>query len=403
MTSGNLSEEPICRDDDEARSRLGGVADLFLQHDRPIAARYDDSVVQVVAGAPRVVRRARGLAPQPLALAVRTPLIATGGHLKAAFTVARDGRAFVGPHVGDLDDLLTVRAFQEQLDRYRHLFSVDPVRVACDLHPDYASTRLAERLGEPLRVQHHYAHVASVLAEHGLEPPVTGVAMDGVGLGTDGTAWGGEVLLCAGDGYERVAHLAPVPLPGGDLCAREGWRMAAAYGLAEPPPGVDPRRFELVRRLASSGAVPRTTSMGRLFDAVASLLDVCQVSSYEGEAAARLEAASDPGVSEALVLELGDNRRLFGELAGRRRRGELSSQLAAVFHNSVAGAIVRACLRTGVNKVALSGGCFQNRRLLASCIAALREAGLEPYANERVPANDGGLSLGQAWVAARCP
>jgi hydrogenase maturation protein HypF len=402
MTSGNLSEEPICCDDEEARARLRGIADRFLVHDRPIAARYDDSVVQVVAGAARVVRRARGLAPEPIAVPPGPPVVATGAHLKAAFTVARDGRAFVGPHVGDLDDLLTVQAFEEQLERYRRLFSVEPQRVACDLHPDYASTRIAERLGEPLRVQHHHAHLASVLAEHGLEPPAVGVALDGVGLGPDGTVWGGEVLLLEGASYRRLAHLAPVPLPGGDRCAREGWRMAAAYGLDRPPPGVEGRRFELVRRLAESGRVPWTSSMGRFFDAVASLLGVCQVSSYEGEAAALLEAASEPEVDEVIEVELEENRRLFAELARRHRRGEPASRLAAVFHNSVARAVVAACRRAGVGRVALSGGCFQNRRLLESCWAGLRAAGLEPYANQRVPANDGGLALGQAWVALRC-
>ncbi len=413
MTSGNLSEEPICRDDDEARERLAGVADLHLAHDRPIAARYDDSVVRWAAGAPRVVRRARGLAPSPLPLPPGPPVIATGAHLKAAFTVARGGHAFVGPHVGDLDDLLTVRSFDEGLRTYRRLFSVTStpsplegegrgggnLRVACDLHPDYASTRAAEALGDPVRVQHHHAHVASVMAEHGLTGPVCGVALDGVGLGTDGTAWGGEVLVCGVRGFERVAHLAPVALPGGDRCAREGWRMAAAYGLEAPPEGVDAARYELVRRLARSGRAPLTTSAGRLFDAVASMLGVCQVSTYEGEAAARLEAIAEPERVPAIEVELGESRRLFDELDARRRAGEPVGRLAAVFHVSLAGAVVRACQRTGHRQVALSGGCFQNRRLLESCFDGLRAAGLEPYANERVPANDGGLSLGQALVA----
>ncbi|HEY4026329.1 MAG TPA: carbamoyltransferase HypF [Candidatus Dormibacteraeota bacterium] len=404
MTSGNLSEEPICGDDEEARQRLAGVADVFLAHDRPIAARYDDSVVRVAAGRLRVVRRARGLAPEPLPFPAAPHLVATGAHLKAAFTVARDGRAFVGPHVGDLDDPLTVRSFEEGLRTYLRLFGVEPRRVACDVHPDYASTRIAERIGDPLLVQHHHAHIASVIAEHGLRGPVAGVAMDGVGLGLDGAAWGGEVLVCDGAGFERVAHLAPVPLPGGDACAREGWRMAAAYGLPEPPAGVDARRFALVRRLALSGIAPLTTSAGRLFDAVASLLGVCQVSSYEGEAAARLEAAADPAEHGLVEAALHENRRLFDVLRERRDRGEPAATLAAVFHNSLARAVVLACVQAcaeaGTEVVALSGGCFQNRRLLESCIDGLRAQGLVPYANERVPANDGGLSLGQAWVAA---
>ena len=404
MTSGNLSEEPICRDDDEARMRLAGIADVFLSHDRPIAARYDDSVVRVAAGARRVIRRARGLAPEPLPFPPAPPIVATGAHLKAAFTVARDGHAFVGPHVGDLDDVLTVGSFKEGLAAYRRLFAVAPVRVASDMHPDYASTRIAEQMGEPVRVQHHHAHVASVIAEHGLSGPVVGVAMDGVGLGTDGVAWGGEVLLCRSASFRRLAHLAAVPLPGGDLCARQGWRMAAAYGLAEAPGGVDRRKFELVRRLAQTADVALTTSAGRFFDAVASLLGVCQESSYEGEAAARLEAIAEPGERDAIEVGLAENLELFATLAARRSRGEPAARLAAVFHNSLAHAVVRECVAAsraeGTRQVALSGGCFQNRRLLESCFEGLLAAGLAPYANERVPANDGGLSLGQAMVAA---
>jgi hydrogenase maturation protein HypF len=407
MTSGNLSEEPICREDGEAQQRLSGIADVFLSHDRPIAARYDDSVVRIYAGAPRVLRRARGLAPAPLPLPPGPPVIATGAHLKAAFTVARDGQAFVGPHVGDLDDLLTVQSFEEGLSHYERMFHVLPTRVACDLHPDYASTRIAERLAgrtaaaraEPVRVQHHHAHVASVIAEHGLTGPVVGVALDGVGLGHDGSVWGGEILVCEESRYRRAAHLEPVPMPGGDLCAREGWRMAAAYGLEQPPPGVDPGRFRLVRRLALSPITPLTSSMGRLFDAVASLLGVCQLSSYEGEAAARLEAIADPAERESLELDLAGNRLLFAALAARHAQGEPADRLAAILHNSIARGVVQACLRTGLRQVALSGGCFQNRRLLESCMEGLRLAGLQPFGNERVPTNDGGLSLGQAWVA----
>ena len=397
MTSGNLSEEPICKDAEEARDRLHGIADVFLDHDRPIAARYDDSVVRVAAGAVRVIRRARGLAPEPLPIDSSAPVIATGAHLKAAFTITRNSQAFVGPHVGDLDELLTVQAYEEQLARYRRFFGVDGPTVACDLHPDYASTRIAERLGEPVRVQHHHAHIASVIAEHGLEGKVVGVALDGVGLGTDGTAWGGEVMVADGRGFERVEHLEPVPLPGGDLCAREGWRMAAAYGLEEPPVGVDPDRWELVRRLATSGRAPLTTSMGRFFDAVASLLGVCHVSTYEGEAAARLEAVADPTVAQTIEIDFQANRTLFEVLAARR--DQPAAYLAAVFHNSLACAIVEACRRTGLKRAVLSGGSFQNRRLLESCFDGLRRAGIEPYANEKVPANDGGISLGQALVA----
>lgn len=400
MTSGNVSEEPICRDDAEARERLAGVADVFLAHNRPIAARYDDSVVRWAAGASRVVRRARGLAPLPVSIPDGSQMVALGAHLKAAFTVTRDGRAFVGPHVGDLDEVLTLQSYEQGLATYRRLFRIGATAgVACDAHPDYASTRLAESLGEPVRVQHHHAHVASVIAEHGLAGPVCGVAMDGVGLGPDGTVWGGEVLIADAGGFERVAHLASVPLPGGDRCAREGWRMAAAFGVVDPPDGIDDHTYHLVWRLARSGRPVRTTSCGRLFDAVASILGVCQLSTYEGEAAARLEAACDDAPGEVMEFELEDSVGLVRELAWRHAAGVETGRLAAAFHASLAAAIVRACRRTGLDQVALSGGCFQNRRLLEACWSGLRAAGLRPYANEQVPANDGGLSLGQAMVA----
>ena len=399
MTSGNLSEEPICHEDADAAARLGGIADVILAHDRPIASRYDDSVVRWAAGAARVVRRARGLAPLPVPVPAGPHVMATGAHLKAAFTVARDGRAYVGQHVGDLDDVLTLQSFQRGLATYLRLFSIVPVRVACDAHPDYASTRVAEAIGEPVRVQHHHAHVASVMAEHGLRGAVCGVAMDGTGLGPDGTVWGGEVLVGDASRVERIGHLAPVPLPGGDRCAREGWRMAAAYGIETPPPGVDPRTYARVLQLARSGRCVTTTSCGRLFDAVAAVLGVCHVSTYEGEAAVRLEAASLAVTGDTIECELEESDRLVRELAERHAGGEPAGRLAAVFHASLARAVVRACVRSGLTDVALSGGCFQNRRLLDACVDGLRAAGLTPYANERVPANDGGLSLGQAMVA----
>ena len=399
MTSGNLSEEPIAIDNTEAEARLGEIADVFVHHDRRIAVRYDDSVVRWAAGAGRVQRRARGLAPEPIRVPVGPPVVATGAHLKAAFTVARDGRAFVGQHVGNLDELLTRGAYTTALAMYQELFDVRPLRVGCDLHPDYASTHIAEALlPEPVRVQHHHAHVASVLAEHGLTGEVAGVALDGVGLGPDGTVWGGEVMVCDALRYRRVAHLAPMSLPGGDLCARQGWRMAAAYGLEVAPPGVDARRYRLVRQLAASGRAPVTTSAGRLFDAVASLLGVLQESSYEGEAAIRLEAIASEGETEVIEVELEQSDRMFSELAARRER-EPVGKLAAMFHNSVAAAVVLACRRTGLPRAALSGGCFQNKRLLETTFTLLRDAGITPYANERVPANDGGLSLGQVLVA----
>ncbi|MDQ2960817.1 MAG: carbamoyltransferase HypF, partial [Candidatus Dormibacteraeota bacterium] len=312
MTSGNVSDEPIAAGNDEAVRRLRGIADAFLAHDRDIYARYDDSVVRVVDGEMQMVRRARGFCPLPVAVDTDTEapqVLALGAHLKNTFCILRDRRAFVGPHIGDLDHPLSLRHQDEALSTYLHLFRSTPTTVAADLHPDYASTRVAERWWQDgataVRVQHHHAHIASVMAEHGIRGAVIGVAFDGTGYGEDGSIWGGEILVCDETDYRRAGHLAPVVQPGGDRCAREGWRMAIAYlhalGLdhghvpdwwgagAEVP---DARRWRLVGRVAAAGdmaAAPVTTSAGRLFDAVASLLGVAHRSSFEASAAMRLE------------------------------------------------------------------------------------------------------------------
>ncbi len=434
MTSGNLSEEPIAKDNDEAVRRLGGIADHFLLHDRDIHARYDDSVTRVIAGEERVIRRARGHCPLPTPLEEReTEVLALGAHLKNTFCVLRDGDAFVGPHIGDLDQPLTLRHQEESLTTCLRLFGAHPSVVACDLHPDYASTSLAESraaewgTGEPVRVQHHHAHVASVMAEHGLRGRLIGVAFDGVGHGTDGGIWGGELLICDEAHFHRAGHLEPVRQPGGDLCAREGWRMAAAYlsaaGLAaETPPmwlgdaegAPDERRWRLVVRVAASPtAAPLSTSAGRLFDAVASLLGVAHRSSFEAEAAMRLEALASAidrqGIEAYPVGMAGDPLRLdtlglVRALVRDRIAGVPVELLAARFHESLAVAVSAACRnlseRTGLRRVALSGGVFQNALLLERVDGLLRKSGLEVYSNRAVPANDGGISLGQALVAA---
>ncbi len=433
MTSGNLSEEPIARDNDEALARLGGIADALLLHDRGIAARYDDSVVRVVGGEQRMIRRARGFAPLPVAVAGRAPqILAVGAHLKNTFTVLRDGRAFVGPHIGELDSPLTLEHQAETLRAYLRLFRCAPDRVVADLHPDYASTALAEAWWEQgaavVRVQHHHAHIASVMAEHALRGPVLGIAFDGVGLGPDGTLWGGEILVCDERGYERRGHIASVRQPGGDACAREGWRMAAAYlaatgrGSESVPRWMDgeaagelpaDRSWRLVSRLSVSDIAPVSTSAGRLFDAVASVLGVAHRSSYEAEAAIRLEAvarAAHAAGVEALPVTLAgdplvlDTPALVAALADRRAAGVDGAELAAVFHESLAVAVAEACIQlarqTGIRRAALSGGVFQNTLLSTRVADLLRERGLDVYTNRAVPANDGGISLGQALVGA---
>jgi hydrogenase maturation protein HypF len=432
MTSGNVTEEPIAKDNDEAVERLGHIADAFLLHDREIYARYDDSVVRVVDGTARMIRRARGYCPLPVRIDTgQEQVLALGAHLKNTFCVLNGGNAFTGPHIGDLDSPRTLGHHDEALRTYLRLFRTKPATVAADLHPDYASTRIAERWWDSgtraVRVQHHHAHIASVLAEHGLRGAVLGVAFDGVGLGPGNAIWGGEFLLCDERAYRRAGHIAPVRQPGGDACAREGWRMAIAYLAAarelgsEPPAWFDgadgvpsQRQWRLVSRLATSETAPITTSAGRLFDAVASLLGVAHVSTFEAEAAMRLEAlatsAGDLAGVEHLDISLEgeplvlDTVGLVQSLCRARQRGRPVAELAAIFHEGLARGIASMCARLstdlGVGRVALSGGVFQNALLLNRVERLLRERDLLVYTNEQVPANDGGISLGQALVAA---
>jgi hydrogenase maturation protein HypF len=435
MTSGNLSEEPIAKDNDEAVQRLGSIADSFLLHDRDIHARYDDSVVRVVDGTARMVRRARGYCPLPLRVTSSDgDVLALGAHLKNTFCVLHDGNAFTGPHLGDLDSPLTLAHEDEALCTYLRLFRSNPAIVAADLHPDYASTRAAERWWDSgaraVRVQHHHAHIASVLAEHGLRGNVIGVAFDGVGLGPDHSIWGGEFLICDERSYRRAGHITPVRQPGGDACARQGWRMAIAYlaaanALTEAPPAwfsempgaPNRRQWRLVSRLAASEVAPISTSAGRLFDAVASLIGVAQVSTFEAEAAMRLEAlaaaAGDLPAIDTWDIESGgdpivlDTAGLVERLFRERQRGRPAAMLAAMFHESLARGIAGVCARLSreleLDRVALSGGVFQNALLLARVESLLRDRDQIVYTNQQVPANDGGISLGQALVAASQP
>lgn len=432
MTSGNASEEPIARDNIEAVERLVGIADAYLLHDRDVYARYDDSVVRVVGDTPRMIRRARGYCPLPVQVAAGDDdVLALGAHLKNTFCILKNGRAFAGPHIGDLDNPHALAHHDEALRTYLRLFRSRPTTVASDLHPDYASTRLAERWWDEgareVRVQHHHAHIASVLAEHALRGNVLGVAFDGIGLGPDRSIWGGEFLLCDERSYRRAGHIAAVRQPGGDACAREGWRMAIAYLTASGVPAAAPpqwmaeaeglpdqRRWRLVSRLASTDAAPVSTSAGRLFDAVSSLLGVAHASTFEGEAAMRLEALAEASGPPETALPVGRHRGddglvldtvgLVYALGEQRRHGRPAGELAAMFHESLAQGITAMCADLAtelkVDRVALSGGVFQNALLLARVEDLLRNRDLRVFANQQVPANDGGISLGQALVAA---
>lgn len=426
MTSGNLSDEPIAIGNDEARRRLGPVADGFLLHDREILSRCDDSVLRRAPTGPVFLRRARGFAPLPLALPVAAPrpLVAVGPHLKNTFTLAHGAAAWVSPHVGDLENVEAHDHFSAALARYRALFRVEPEVAVRDLHPGYLSTTIAQGLGleRVIAVQHHHAHVAAVLAEHGRTDRVVGLSFDGTGYGDDGAVWGGEVLLADLTGYRRVGHLREVLLPGGDLAARRPWRAALgwlllghggerAFELAFR--GVDPTELSLARwQLDRRVNAPRCTSMGRLFDAAAAILGVRQVAEYEGQAAMELEAAAgrQPCREFAVHLEPGptgwviDPLPLLVALGERRLSGAPLQDLAAAFHASLARAAAevarRACAEAGVRTVALGGGVFQNARLLWSVHQRLEDAGLEVLLPLRLSPNDGAISFGQAAVGA---
>ena len=417
MTSANRSGEPLVADDTEARDRLAGVADTIAGHDRPITARMDDSVLQLVAGEAQFVRRARGYAPIPLRLGRPQPaVLALGAHLKSTVTLTRDAEAIVSPHIGDLDTPAAIAHLRETADRLCGMAQVRPERIACDLHPDMASTRLAEELagnwGLPLmRVQHHHAHIAAVAAEHGRETPLLGLALDGLGLGTDGRAWGGELLLMEGARFERLGHLAPLPLLGGDRAAREPWRMAAAvlHRLGRTDEIAD--RFPeeahgaALAMLLRKGGWPETTALGRWFDAAAALLSLCSCAAFDAEAPMRLEALA----RDAAVLNGGwniaegvlDLLPLLAHLADVRD----PVQGANIFHGTLAAALadwaLGAARAAKIDTVALGGGCFLNRVLTVELQKRMEASGLSVLRPRQVPPNDGGISLGQAYVAGR--
>ena len=429
MTSGNLSEEPIAYRNADALSRLSAIADLFLLHDREIETRADDSVARLVAGRPLVMRRSRGFVPRPVRVArpLSRTVLGCGAHLKNAFCLAAGDQATLGPHIGDLDDLSTYASLEAAVARMERFLRLRPELVAHDLHPQYLSTRYAlERaraLGVPaVPVQHHHAHVAACMAEHGLPGPVIGVAYDGTGLGTDGASWGGEVLVAGYAGFERAATLRPIPLAGGDRAVREPWRTALAAldeAFAGAPPldalalfrSVTAREVEVVRRMIASGLnSPPAHGMGRLFDAVGALALGRGVSRYEGQVAVALDNAAGPDgrspypfdVDEAASPWQLDWRPLVraaaGDLLAGRGAGEVSARFHAALAVATADLVRRVARRHGRLPVVLTGGCFQNARL-AEGVAGGLSGEFEVYLHGQVPPGDGGLALGQALVA----
>ena len=425
LTSGNVSDEPIAYRDDDALARLGGIADVFLTHDRPIHIRTDDSVVRPFRGREAVLRRSRGYVPEPLAVAARfgRPVLACGAELKNTFCLGREDRAFLSQHVGDLENYETLRSFTEGIGHFRRLFDVTPQIVAHDLHPDYLSTRYALEQDDCVLagVQHHHAHIASCLADNGEAGPVIGVAFDGTGYGPDATIWGGEFLLADLADAERAGHLAGVPMPGGAAAIRQPWRMAAAYLDAAFPAGL-PGGLDVVARNQESWPTvltlgrrgmnsPLTSSAGRLFDAVAALLGLRDVINYEGQAAVELEQLALTSRHDPYQAAISGGRPftvagpdLVRAAAGDLLAGVPREIISARFHQGVAAIIGEACgllrERSGLGTVALSGGVFQNLLLLGTVVDLLEGMGFRVLTHSRVPPNDGGISLGQAVVAA---
>jgi hydrogenase maturation protein HypF len=428
MTSGNLSEEPIAIGNQEALERLSGLADFFLLHDREILLRSDDSVVRVANGRARQLRRSRGYVPVPVFLSEQVPpILAVGGELKNTLCLTRGSHAFLSQHIGDLENLESYRFFEEVVAHLESILEIEPRIVAYDLHPDYFSTRwaLAQKGVELIGVQHHHAHIAACMAENHLDGRVIGFALDGTGFGTDGRVWGGEALLADYRGFERAAHLAYVPMPGGAAAIREPWRMAVSYLLHHFGSAIldldipflrrlDRRRAEALARMTERGVnSPLTSSCGRLFDAVAALAGVRDFVNYEAQAAMELEMCMDGAADEAgypLALKQAKDgweidtlplfEALLKDLKGQVPAGAISRR----FHNGLVEVFARLALllreETSLNRVCLSGGTFQNVYLLERLTNRLSAEGFEVFTHAEVPAGDGGLSLGQALVAA---
>lgn len=433
-TSGNRSDEPICTDEREGLARLAGIADLFLVHNRPIARHVDDSIVRVVCGRELVLRRARGFAPLPIHQETPLPpLLAVGAHLKNTVAISVGNEVFLSQHIGDLETVQAADAFARAAEDLQRLYDLQPQAIACDLHPDYRSTHFAQQTRAPLvRVQHHYAHVLACMAENEQAGPVLGVSWDGTGYGPDGTVWGGEFLVATRQSFSRAAHLRGFPLPGGEKAIQEPRRTA--LGLLYALLGRDVflrddlpllraftarERASLQTMLDRNINSPQTSSVGRLFDAVAALVGLQQVSRFEGQAAMELEFAltgvetleayslpvapragesSSPArPSQPLMVDWGP---LALEVLEDVRRHTPAGMIAARFHNALAASILEVARAVGMERVALTGGCFQNRYLTERAVHLLRGGGFTPYWHQRIPPNDGGIALGQIIAAA---
>jgi hydrogenase maturation protein HypF len=427
MTSGNVSEEPIAYSDSDALQRLTGIADYFLLHNREIHTRCDDSVIREFDSREVIVRRSRGYAPRPIALSPRFAqhTLACGAHLKNTFCLGKDHQAFLSHHIGDLENYETLTSFIDTIEKFKSFFDIQPSLIAYDLHPDYVSSKYALGLNDVTKVgvQHHHAHIVSCMAEHGLNGPVIGVAFDGLGYGADGTLWGGEFLIADFATYTRRAHLRYVSLAGGESAIRQPWRSALSYvkdALEKNPLALrlagwktmSPNKVRLVEAMLDRNVNTfRTSSCGRLFDAVASILGLSHEANFEGQAAMALEAAAWESVADDYPFAIGNNkepwqidmRPTIASLVREALAKNETGLMAAKFHNTLVSVITEVCLRLrkaeSLNQVCLSGGTFQNMYLLERVVPRLRQCGFEVFINSKVPPNDGGISLGQAVIA----
>ncbi|MGB9629723.1 MAG: carbamoyltransferase HypF, partial [Thermodesulfobacteriota bacterium] len=426
MTSGNVSDEPIAYKDDDALNRLKEISDYFLLHNRDIHMRCDDSVTRVFRGRPYLIRRSRGYVPFPIKLSFSLEMIlACGGELKNTFCLTRGQYAFLSHHIGDLENLETLTSFEEGIEHFKRLFNIEPKAIAYDLHPDYLSTKYALSLPDlpKMGIQHHHAHIVSCMAENRIEGDVIGVACDGTGFGTDGTIWGGEFLKVNLHEFSRLAHLKKIPMPGSFMAIKEPWRMAMAYlndAFGEEIwdlkidliKRIDLKKWEILKRMIEKGLnTPLTSSMGRLFDAISSLLSIRDEVNYEGQAAIELEMILETDEKESYPFHIGEDKspmvidlkEMIRSIVKDLTKGNLPSKISGGFHRTISRLIIETCQiirsREGMNRVVLSGGVFQNMSLLKTTVEGLEESGFEVFNHHFVPTNDGGISLGQAVIA----
>lgn len=423
LTSGNVSDEPVIIEDEQALKNLTSIADVVVTYNRKIHNRADDSVTMEAAGVMRTLRRSRGFAPAPIALNLQVEgVFAAGAELVNCFAIGKGNNAILSQHIGDLKNTETLAFYEEAFERFSALFRFKARWVACDLHPDYLSTRFAQKMNLPLiYIQHHHAHIAACIAEHGLDEKVIGIALDGTGLGDDGTIWGGEFFVCDLMDYERKYYFDPVPLPGGDKATEEPWRTAVSYLFqyfgADFPfqkqaflKEIPSERLNLLLQAIRLGInCPLSSGAGRLFDAVAALTGLCTQATFHAEAPMLLESALEVGCKSKYLFEIEDKRIVFMKLFYLIMK-DLSNQvpvsiISAKFHNTLLAIILKVVKKlsqeSGLKKVVLSGGSFQNRYLLSNSIIMLQEQGFEVFAHENVPTNDGGIALGQLAVAAK--